>query len=58
MVNKFGNYVVQKIIEKCPRGMKEHVVNAVKDNVAALCLDYYASKVIKKMFDCFDNELR
>lgn len=32
--NKFGNYVIQKIIEKCPRGMKEQIINAIKDDFA------------------------
>lgn len=39
IVNKFGNYVIQKIIEKCPRVMKEQIVNRIKDNFAELCLN-------------------
>ncbi|XHF99077.1 hypothetical protein AWENTII_002587 [Aspergillus wentii] len=56
MVNRFGNFLVQRCFE---HGTSEQVVaiaNAVKGNTLSLSMDPFGCHVIQKAFDCVPEE--
>lgn len=56
MVNRFGNFLVQRCFE---HGTPEQVVaiaNAIKGNTLSLSMDAFGCHVIQKAFDCVPEE--
>jgi hypothetical protein len=56
MVNRFGNFLVQRCFE---HGTTEQVVaiaNAIKGNTLSLSMDPFGCHVVQKAFDCVPEE--
>lgn len=56
MVNRFGNFLVQRCFE---HGTPEQIVaiaNAIKGNTLSLSMDPFGCHVIQKAFDCVPEE--
>ncbi|EAW14668.1 Pumilio-family RNA binding repeat-containing protein [Aspergillus clavatus NRRL 1] len=56
MVNRFGNFLVQRCFE---HGTPEQVVaiaNAIKGNTLSLSMDPFGCHVVQKVFDCVPEE--
>jgi pumilio RNA-binding family len=55
MVDVFGNYVVQKIIEHGTPEMRQTLLERMKDKTRELSFSTYGCRVVQRMLDCVDQ---
>jgi hypothetical protein len=58
MVNRFGNFLVQRCFEYGTKDQINGIANAIRGNVVALSMDMFGCHVIQKAFDCVDEEFK
>lgn len=58
MMHRYGNYVVQHIIEFGTAAQQQHVLEAMKHSVAELCLNNDACMVLGKAFDLVEPQMK
>jgi hypothetical protein len=58
MVNRFGNFLVQRCFEHGIREQIEGIANAIRGNTLTLSMDAFGCHVIQKAFDCVDENFK
>jgi hypothetical protein len=58
MVNRFGNFLVQRCFEYGTKEQIEGIANAIRGNVVNLSMDMFGCHVVQKAFDCVDEEVK
>ena len=58
MVNRFGNFLVQRCFEYGTKEQIDGIVNAIRGNVVTLSMDMFGCHVIQKAIDCVDEEYK
>lgn len=56
MVNRFGNFLVQRCFEYGTGDHIDGIANAMLGNVVNLSMDMFGCHVVQKAFDCVDEE--
>ncbi|OAL01982.1 ARM repeat-containing protein [Phaeosphaeriaceae sp. SRC1lsM3a] len=58
MVNRFGNFLVQRCFEHGTSGQIIAIAQAIRGNTLALSMDAFGCHVIQKAFDCVPEEYK
>jgi Pumilio-family RNA binding repeat len=58
MINRFGNFLVQRCFEYGTKEQVEGICNAIKGKVVSLSMDPFGCHVVQKAFDCVDEETK
>ncbi|KAK9388542.1 armadillo-type protein [Lipomyces mesembrius] len=58
MVNRFGNFLVQRCFEHGTPEQIEGIANAIKGNVLSLAMDAFGCHVVQKALDCVDESIK
>src|SRR5437773_3474706 len=58
MVNRFGNFLVQRCFEYGSKEQIDGIAIAICGNVVTLSMDMFGCHVIQKAFDCVDEEYK
>jgi len=58
MVNRFGNFLVQRCFEYGAKEQIEGVIKAILGNVVTLSMDMFGCHVVQKAFDCVEEEVK
>jgi hypothetical protein len=56
MVNRFGNFLVQRCFEYGTKEQFQGIANAILGNVVRLSMDMFGCHVVQKAFDCVDED--
>ncbi|KAA8913236.1 armadillo-type protein [Sphaerosporella brunnea] len=58
MINRFGNFLVQRCFEHGTPDQIQGIANAIRGNTVALSMDAFGCHVIQKAFDCVPEEFK
>ncbi|KAI5852260.1 armadillo-type protein [Tricharina praecox] len=58
MINRFGNFLVQRCFEHGTQDQIQGIANAIRGNTVALSMDAFGCHVIQKAFDCVPEEFK
>ncbi|KAK9476441.1 armadillo-type protein [Lipomyces japonicus] len=58
MVNRFGNFLVQRCFEHGTPEQIESIARAIQGNVLLLAMDAFGCHVVQKALDCVDERLK
>ena len=58
MINRFGNFLVQRCFEHGTQEQIQGIANAIRGNTVALSMDAFGCHVIQKAFDCVPEEFK
>ena len=58
MVNRFGNFLVQRCFEYGTKEQVDGIANGIRGNVVALSMDMFGCHVVQKAFDCVDEDYK
>jgi Pumilio-family RNA binding repeat len=58
MINRFGNFLVQRCFEYGTKDQMEAIANCILGNVVALSTDMFGCHVIQKAFDCVNEDCK
>lgn len=58
MVNRFGNFLVQRCFEYGTKDQVDRISSAIRGNVVNLSMDMFGCHVVQKAFDCVDEEVK
>lgn len=58
MVNRFGNFLVQRCFEYGTKDQVDAIANAIRGNVVDLSMDMFGCHVVQKAFDCVDEDYK
>ncbi|USP80842.1 hypothetical protein yc1106_08116 [Curvularia clavata] len=58
MINRFGNFLVQRCFEHGTRDQVIAIAQAIRGNTLALSMDAFGCHVIQKAFDCVPEEYK
>jgi hypothetical protein len=58
MINRFGNFLVQRCFEYGTKDQIDRISTAIKGNVVNLSIDMFGCHVVQKAFDCVDEEVK
>lgn len=58
MVNRFGNFLVQRCFEHGLPEQIDGIANAIRGNTLALSMDAFGCHVVQKALDCVNEEFK
>ncbi|KAI5819063.1 armadillo-type protein [Pyronema omphalodes] len=58
MINRFGNFLVQRCFEHGTPEQIQGIANAIRGNTVALSMDAFGCHVIQKAFDCVPEDFK
>lgn len=58
MVNRFGNFLVQRCFEHGTPEQIDGIANAIRGNTLALSMDAFGCHVVQKALDCVNEEFK
>lgn len=58
MINRFGNFLVQRCFEHGTAEQIQGIANAIRGNTVVLSMDAFGCHVIQKAFDCVPEDFK
>lgn len=56
IVDQFGNYLCQKLIEKCNEEQRIEFIKAISKCIIFLCVNNFGTRVVQKLVDCLQTD--
>ena len=56
MMNPFGNYLCQKLAEKCNNDQLSLIVEKIYPNIIKICTNIYGTRSIQKLYEIIREE--